>query len=283
MEDLSRRLETLTQLSITAIAQVIDVVLVAYVVYRALKLVRGTRAWRILGGIIIFVIALFLSDFFQLHTLHWILDKATVLAPVALVILLLPELRQTLEGFAKLGLWPERLILGEEKTTAANTVEEIIAAVIEMGNSHVGAIIIIERNIRLDDIIATGVLIQARASATLIKSIFYYGNPLHDGAVVIRGDQILAAACRLPLSESFQLDPNTHMRHRAGLGITEQTDAIAIIVSEERGTISVALENRIQRIPSAPELREFLNQEIRGITTDKPPRKRRKLKNLIRS
>lgn len=282
MEDLSRRLGTLTQLSITAIAQVIDVLLVAYVVYRALKLVRGTRAWRILGGIIIFVIALFLSDFFQLHTLHWILDKATVLAPVALVILLLPELRQTLEGFAKLGLWPERLLLGEENTTATNTIEEIIASVIEMGSSQIGAIIILERNIRLDDIITTGVLINAKASATLIKSIFYYGNPLHDGAIVIRGDQIIAAACRLPLSESLQLDPNTHMRHRAGLGITEQTDAIAIIVSEERGTISVAIENRIQRISSAPELRDFLNQEVKGVPKNRTPRKRRKLKNLIR-
>ena len=283
MEDLSRRLAVLSQLSITAIAQIIDVALVAYVVYRALKLVRGTRAWRILGGIVIFVAALFLSDFFQLHTLHWLLDKATVLAPVALVILLLPELRQTLEGFAKLGLWPERLLLGQDHQTATTTIEEIIAAVIEMASSQVGAIIVLERNIRIDDVIATGVLIQAKASATLIKSIFYYGNPLHDGAVVIRGDQIMAAACRLPLSEAGHLDPNTHMRHRAGLGITEQTDAIAIITSEERGTISVTSEGNVRKISGAQELRELLNQEIRGLTQDKPSRKRRKLKHLIRT
>ena len=278
LDEITNFLTKFSGASINFAVQIIDIFLVAYVVYRILRLVRGTRAWRILGGIVIFAGALFLSDYLHLHTLHWLLDKATLLAPVALVILLLPELRQTLESFARLGLWPERLTGGQPKT-ASNTVQSIITAVNEMSASRIGCIIVIERVGRLDDIIATGVLLNAKVGETALKSIFYYGNPLHDGAVLIRGDQIISAACRLPLSENTKLDPNIHMRHRAGLGITEQTDALAVIVSEERGSISVAIDGKLHKISDSKELKEILDKEIRGEDEGtKPRRKKRTLR-----
>lgn len=277
MNDVFRRLQELKQVSLENLINLIDILLVAYVVYRILSLIRSTRAWRILGGIVIFVAALFISDYLQLKTLHWVLDKATLLAPVALVILLLPELRQTLEGFAKLGLWPTRL--GADARAGANTVEEIVASVAEMSASSVGAIIVVERGTKLEDICQNGVQLNAEVSAPLLGSIFYEGNPLHDGAVVIREDRIVAAACRLPLSEASNLDHHLHMRHRAGLGIAEQSDAVVVIVSEERGTISVAIDSELRRLSDHHELRELLNTEIRGVhQDDQKPRRRRKEK-----
>jgi len=209
---------------------------------------------------------LFLSRYLQLRTLNWILDKATLLAPVALVILLLPELRQALESFARFGLLPERL--AGESRVAAHTVEEIVASVAEMSAQRVGAILVVERGTLLNDIAENGVCLDAKVSAPLIGSIFYEGNPLHDGAVLIRGDSIVAAACRLPLSENRALDPTVHMRHRAGVGISEQSDSVAIMVSEERGTISVAIDGQLRKLRDHLELREVLNGEIRGVTQD---------------
>lgn len=261
-------------MSLENLINLIDILLVAYVVYKLLSLIRSTRAWRILGGIVIFVAALFLSDYLQLKTLHWLLDKATLLAPVAVVILLLPELRQTLEGFARLGLWPERL--GAEARAGANTVEEIVAAVAELAANNIGALIVIERGTKLQDICLNGVQLNATVSAPLLGSIFYEGNPLHDGAAIIREDRVIAAACRLPLSENTRLDQHLHMRHRAGLGISEQADAVVVIVSEERGTISVSIDGTLTKLPGHAELRDLLNTEIRGVHEDRPKLGRRR-------
>lgn len=274
MNDIFRRLQELKQVSLENLINLIDILLVAYVVYKLLSLIRSTRAWRILGGIVIFVAALFLSDYLQLKTLHWLLDKATLLAPVAVVILLLPELRQTLEGFARLGLWPERL--GAEARAGANTVEEIVAAVAELAANNIGALIVIERGTKLQDICLNGVQLNATVSAPLLGSIFYEGNPLHDGAAIIREDRVIAAACRLPLSENARLDQHLHMRHRAGLGISEQADAVVVIVSEERGTISVSIDGTLTKLPGHAELRDLLNTEIRGVHEDRPKLGRRR-------
>lgn len=274
MNDIFRRLQELKQVSLENLINLIDILLVAYVVYKILSLIRSTRAWRILGGIVIFVAALFLSDYLQLKTLHWLLDKATLLAPVAVVILLLPELRQTLEGFARLGLWPERL--GGEVRSGANTVEEIVAAVAELAANNIGALIVIERGTKLEDICLNGVQLNATVSAPLLGSIFYEGNPLHDGAAIIRDDRVIAAACRLPLSDNSRLDQHLHMRHRAGLGISEQADAVVVIVSEERGTISVSIDGTLTKLPGHAELRDLLNTEVRGVHEDRPKLGRRR-------
>jgi diadenylate cyclase len=272
LEDLLRQYSSLRDLTPREIfVHVLDILLVAYLNYRLLLLVRGTRAWKILGGVLVFLVVLLLSRALGFHTLYYLLDRATILAPVALVILLLPELRSALEGFGKLGLWPQKLTVGPEERTEARTVEELVAACAELAAQSVGALIVIEKGTLLEEIAANGVQLDAKVSAPLLNAIFYEGNPLHDGAVIIRGDTIVAAACRLPLSESQRLDPNLHMRHRAGVGVTEALDCIAVIVSEERGTISYAHEGRLSRLANHIELRDRLNRELRQVGEEKKP------------
>ena len=257
-----------------SIVDVTDILLVAYLVYRLLAMIRGTRAWRILGGIVVFILALYASSALRLNTLHWVLDKATLLAPVALVILLLPELRQALETVGKIGLWPQVLPSLSEPAAEAQTVEEIVAAVAEMASARVGALIVLERTASLDEIIANGVPLDAKVTAPVLGAIFYPGNPLHDGAAIIRGDRIVAAACRLPLSESERLDANVHMRHRAAVGVTEALDCLCVVVSEERGTISLAADGRLRRLGSHLELREILNTQFRGVASGRKTERR---------
>lgn len=261
MEELASRLSELVTFSADSLRNAVDILLVAYVIYRLLKLVRGGRAWRIVLGVLVFVGALFASDRLGLRALHYLLDKATILAPVAIVILLLPELRQALEGFSKVGIWTERFM--STGTGKAEVIEEIVAAAIEMSDTKTGALIVVERGSLLDDIAATGVPMDAEVSAPLLASIFYGSNPLHDGAVIVRKDRILAAACQLPMSESQEIAVQYHMRHRAGVGITEQTDAVTLIVSEERGSINVAVRGRMTHCRNTDELRDMLYRELR--------------------
>lgn len=245
----------------------LDILVVAFVIYRLFLLVRGPRAWRIVTAVIMFVLLLAISRGLKFYELNWILDKAALLGPVALVILLLPELRQGLEGLGKLGteaLQPLQKLGRNDARTELRVIEEIVLAVTELAAGSVGALIVIERENTLEEIASNGVLLNATVSAPLLVSIFYEGNPLHDGAVIVRKDKIVSAASRLPLSESSRLAQNVHMRHRAAVGITEASDALAIIVSEERGTISYAIEGNLRRLGSHTELREVLNKEVRG-------------------
>lgn len=255
----------------------IDILLVAVLVFWTLKLIRNTRAWRVVGGVAIFVILLFLSDFFHLRTVHWMLDKATVLGPVALVILLLPELRQALEGFARLGLWPNRNSNASQQLTI-RSVDDIVASVVEMAASRVGALIVIERNHTLDDVIHTGVTVDSTITSPLLTTIFSKGSPLHDGAVVLRGDRVAAAAARLPLSDNEQLSKKFHMRHRAAVGLSEVTDALVLIVSEERSEVSIAVDGAIRTLPNPDAIRQRLLTEMDLVA--KPSRSsRRKREN----
>lgn len=253
----------------------IDILIVAFITYKLLMLVRGTRGWRILLGLLVFTLALTLSDFFNLVTLHWLLEKATMLGPVALVILFLPELRQTLEGLTRIGFFPESVTeAGHERNLDRSSVEEIVGAVSEMSRDRIGAIIVIETGAHLDEIAENGVRLKAKISTSLLGSIFYGQNPLHDGAVIIRGDTILAAACRLPLSESTTIARNMHMRHRAAIGVTESNDCVSIVVSEERGTISVVQNGQIQTMQNTTELREILVRVTTEELTKEEPRKK---------
>lgn len=275
-ETLKPLLDLFREVSWRSAVSVIDILLVTYLVYRLFSLVRGTRALRIVAGIGIFLFTLFLSKWLQLDTLHWLLEKATLLGPVALVILLLPELRQALEGFGQLGLWTQKLVGTERADVKAETVEQIVAAAAEMSAARIGALIVIEQTSPLSEVVASGVPLNAQLSTPLLVSIFYEGNPLHDGAVVLRGDVIVSAACRLPLSDNTRLDPSLHMRHRAGIGVSEHHDCLVIIVSEERGTISVVRDGHLRRMAGHVELREVLNRELRHVAEDETPNEPRR-------
>jgi diadenylate cyclase len=263
LEEALRSFQVFRTFSPDSVRAVFDILCVSYVIYRLLALIRGPRAWRILGGIVVFVILLLASAAMGIRTLHWLMDKATILGPVALVILLLPELRQALEGFGKLGFWPQQSPMTEHGIEA-KALEEIVAAATEMATSRTGALLVVERGTPLDETIGNGVPIDAAISAPLLTSIFYGANPLHDGAVIIRGERVLSAACRLPLSENPRLDPYLHMRHRAAIGISENHDCLVIVVSEERGTIGFVSDGNLKPV-SPQELREELNRELRGM------------------
>lgn len=245
---------------------VVDVLLVAYVIYRLLMLVQGTQAWRIFLGCLGFVVIYRLSAVLQLNTLYWLLDKAIYLGPAAFVILFFPELRAAIEGFLPQTVFLDKLASAKiEERAAARTVEELVAAVAELAADRVGALIVVERVAPLDEFVANGVRLDALVSAPLLESIFFEKNPLHDGAAILKGDHIVAAACRLPLSQSKTIDPHVHMRHRAAVGITEALDCLSIVVSEERGTISIAIDGDLRRLASHNELRSILNRELRNI------------------
>jgi len=228
------------------ITDVIDVVIVAFVIYKVLGFIRETRAEQLVKGLLVLVVVTFVSDKFNLNTLYWILRNTMTLGVIALVIVFQPELRRALEyvGRSKF-IKPQFAQMDKEK--AKMITSAIIKAVDYFSSNKVGALIIMERETTLNDITETGTPIDAAISTELLGNIFYEGAPLHDGAAVVRGDRIIAAGCVLPLSQSKTLSRDLGTRHRAGIGITENSDAISIIVSEESGIISIAVDGKLSR------------------------------------
>lgn len=225
---------------------VADVLVVAFVTYKLMMLVKGTRAWQILWGLGIFFLFVIVSKWLNLRALNWLLQVFLPLGPVALVILFYPELRHALEEVGRLKFLGDGFVmLGHEDIS--NLVEALTKVAADMSRSKTGVLMVIEREVGLDTIVATGKAIDAEVSAELLKTIFHPGSPLHDGAVIIRGSRIIAAGCILPLSDSPRIGTMIHTRHKAAVGITEQSDAVVMVVSEETGTISLCTEGRLLR------------------------------------
>jgi diadenylate cyclase len=228
------------------ITDVIDVAIVAFVIYKVLGFIRETRALQLVKGLLILVLITVLSDQFNLYTLNWILRNTLQLGVIALVIVFQPELRRALEyvGRSKF-ITPQFAQMDKERVKVITAA--IIKAVDYFSSNKIGALIIMERETILNDIAETGTKIDAEISTELLGNIFYVGAPLHDGATIVRGDRVFAAGCVLPLTQSKTLSKELGTRHRAGIGITENSDAIAIIVSEETGIISVAVDGKLSR------------------------------------
>ena len=228
------------------ITDVIDVAIVAFVIYKVLGFIRETRALQLVKGLLVLVLITVLSDKFNLYTLNWILRNTMTLGVIALVIVFQPELRRALEyvGRSKF-ITPQFAQMDKERVKVITSA--IIKAVDYFSSNKIGALIIMERETVLEDIAETGTKISAEISTELLGNIFYEGAPLHDGATIVRGDRIYAAGCVLPLTQSKTLSKDLGTRHRAGIGITENSDAIAIIVSEETGIISIAVDGKLSR------------------------------------
>jgi diadenylate cyclase len=228
------------------VTDVIDVAIVAFVIYKVLGFIRETRAMQLVRGLLVLVLIAVLSDYFDLYTLNWILRNTLQLGVIALVIVFQPELRRALEyvGRTKF-ITPQFAQMDKERVKEITSA--IIKAVDYFSNNKIGALIIMERETVLEDIAETGTKINAEISTELLGNIFYLGAPLHDGATIIRGDRIYAAGCVLPLTQSRMLSKDLGTRHRAGIGITENSDAISVIVSEETGIISLAVDGKLTR------------------------------------
>ena len=227
------------------ITDVIDVAIVAFVIYKILNFIRETRAEQLVKGLLILVAATFFSDLMNLYTLNWILEGTLTLGLIALIIVFQPELRRALEYLGRSKFLKMQGEINKEK--AKQITSTISKAVDYFSVGKIGALIIMEREISLNDIAETGTRINGEISAETLTAMFYPGAPLHDGAAVIRGDRILAAGCVLPLTQNRSLGKDLGTRHRAGIGITERSDAIAIIVSEETGIISIAIDGKLSR------------------------------------
>jgi len=257
---------------INIIQTIVDIGIVSYVIYKVIILVRDTRAWQLMKGIFFILVANELSRLLGLKTIHFILNNIITVATIALVVLFQPELRRVLEQIGRSRF--RDLFSFEEQGTRIQTtamIEEIVKACVEMSRTYTGALIVIEGNTKIGEIINTGTMLDSHISAELLINIFTPNTPLHDGAVIIRDNKIKAAACFLPLTDNPNLSKELGTRHRAALGITEVSDSIAIVVSEESGKISFALNGGLTRNLTADTLRKALNKNLleKGISSKK--------------
>jgi diadenylate cyclase len=223
------------------ILDVIDVLIVAFLFYRLFTMIKGTRASQMFVGLIIIVFASIVAQWFHLNALNWLINSLKTVWVILFVILFQPELRALLTHIGQ-----NRLVRALIRVEEYGVVAETIKAVEEMAKDRRGAIIVFERDMGLRDYVETGTKIDATVSAELLETIFTPHSPLHDGAVVIRGDAIVAASCILPLSQTRRLSPLLGTRHRAALGLAEETDAAVLVVSEETGAISIAHKGELK-------------------------------------
>ena len=239
------------------VGAVIDIAIVAYVLYRFFLLIRGTRAIQLLKGVAILLIATFASQFLRLYTVNWILANARLMLAVAIPVVFQPELRKFLEqiGRGRFFKGSSLMLMGE--VNIDRMLDEVTKAVGQMSRNRIGALIVLERETGLSDYVETGIPIEGLVSSEFLVNIFVPNTPLHDGAVIVRGDRVLAAACFLPFTDS-QVGTEFGGRHRAALGITEVSDSLAIAVSEETGTISLASSGRVVRHLDVKTLHEML-------------------------
>lgn len=231
---------SINQLALFRITDVIDIALVSYIVYKALKFIRDTRTIQLLKGIVLVIVLTQVSYFAKLNTMYYILSNFLQLGVIALLIVFQPELRRILEHVGR--TTGEKLFIyhNEFGAEALQVLREISKAAQAMSNTRTGALIVIENKDNIDSLISSGVPISAKVSSQLIENIFVPDTPLHDGAAVIRNYKIEMASCVLPLSQNPNISTSYGTRHRAGIGISEESDAVSVIVSEETGKISVA-------------------------------------------
>jgi len=243
------------KLPIFGLRDIVDIILVTMIIYYILKLFKGTRTIYIVVGLLAVITLSILSTFFNLKGLMWLLSAFTRYGLLALIVIFQPEIRK---GLAIIGTGP---FMGEKKKLGFPEIQELERAIKSMVNQGIGGIIVIERNMKLDDFITeSGVKIYANLSAPLIVSIFTPASPLHDGALVIRGNHIIGAKVILPLSQVGIVDSALGTRHRAAIGITEHTDALAVVISEERRTVRIAQKGILSEALTFDNLRKYLEE-----------------------
>lgn len=250
-------------LRLISLSDVIDISILAYVVYKIIGLIQRTNAAKAARALLILVVALWLSYQLHLNAINFLLSKAVELGFLALVILFQPEIRRFLEQMGNNSVSISRFFRSDvPETELEKAIQETVEAYDEMAKNKVGALTVFERNTDLTNVVSSGTAFQSTVSAELLKNIFYPKAPLHDGAVIIRKGRIAAAACMLPMSESMNLSKDLGMRHRAGLGMTERSDAVVAIVSEETGAISVSIGGTLRRHLSPETLGRVLRNEL---------------------
>ena len=253
------------------ITDIIDILIVAVVVYKLLGLIKQTRAEQLFKGVLLLVVATFLSDLFNLHTINWILKGTVALGAVAILVVFQPELRRGLEylGRSKFVNAPFEQM---DKEKGKHITSNIVKAIDSFSRDRVGALIVFERQTNLTDIMESGTIVDAEISDQILGNIFYEGATLHDGAVIIRDGRVYAAGCVLPLTKNNSISKDLGTRHRAGIGITENSDALTLIVSEETGIISIAEDGQLSRFLDVKTVEKKLLNMYMNIDEGSRPR-----------
>ena len=245
------------------VTDIIEIIILSYLIYAVMLWFKKTRAWTLFKGIMVIAIFMGIATLFQLNTLLWIFKNTISVGIIAVIILFQPELRRALEELGRKNILSDVLIR-EDKSSRNhrlndNTIQEIVAATTDMSKNKTGALIVVEQDVALGEYESTGISVDAAVSKQLLVNIFEHNTPLHDGAVIIRNNRILSATCYLPLTSRTDLNKDLGTRHRAGLGISEVSDSMTIIVSEETGTISVAHTGTLYRNIDPEMLRKHLS------------------------
>lgn len=243
-------------------ANAVEIFIIAYLIYHILIWIKNTRAWSLLKGLVIILIFWVFAAYFRMNTILWLGRNILGFAVTAIIIILQPELRKALEELGNKeivsSVLPFATSKREEDGFSQKTVNEIVKACVEMGKVRTGALIVIECKQPLGEFERTGIDVDGLVTSQLLINIFEHNTPLHDGAVIVRGNRITSATCYLPLSDNLHLDKNLGTRHRAGLGISEVTDSVTVIVSEETGKISLAYKGMLERNLDGEQLKEKL-------------------------
>ncbi|MGM9578534.1 MAG: diadenylate cyclase CdaA [Evtepia sp.] len=255
------------------ISDLLDIVILAYVVYKGINILQRTNAAKVAKALLLILVVMWLSYQFNLNTINFVLSKAVELGLLALVIIFQPEIRRFLERIGSNNV--SRIFRNDAPVSELETaINETVEAYGEMSKNKVGALMVFERDTDLANVISSGTAFQSSVTSELLKNLFFPKAPLHDGAVVVRQGKIVAAGCMLPMSESMNLSKDLGMRHRAGLGMSERSDAVVAIVSEETGAISVAIRGNLRRHLSPETLGRVLRNEL--LPREQEPSKLRK-------
>ena len=274
---------TLGYLRLMTVSDLIDIAILSFVFYKCIGIFQRTNAAKVAKALLIIVVAMWISYQFNLNAINFILSKAVELGLLALVVIFQPEIRRFLEkvGSNSVSGFSRYFRSEAPVTDLEQAIAETVEAYAELSKSKIGALMVFERETDLSHIIASGTPFQSTVTSELLKNLFYPKAPLHDGAVVVRRGKIVAAACMLPMSESMNLSKDLGMRHRAGIGMSENSDAVVVIVSEETGSISVAIGGMLKRHLMPETLRQLLRNELMPQPEEEPDKPRLSLRELL--
>ncbi len=252
------------------IMDVVEILIIAVLVYYLILWIKNTRAWVLMRGILVLFAFYVVAYVLQLDVILWIFVNAITVGITAIMIIFQPELRKALEQIGKRSEFLQVFSGKEQHGFSERTVDELVRAALELSKTRTGALIVIERSVKLDDYEQTGIAVDAIITSELLINIFEKNTPLHDGAVIVRGDRVAAATCYLPLSDNMRLSKELGTRHRAGIGISEATDSVTLIVSEETGGISIAEGGSLMRRLGKDTLRSKLSTLQENTTEESP-------------
>jgi len=254
-------------------SDVLEILILSFLIYQILVWIKNTKAWNLLKGLVVIMVFILVAAIMEMSTIIWIVQNVFQIGVIALVIILQPELRRALEELGKKnimnGLLPIDVKSSEGGLFSDKTIQETARACVEMSRVRTGALIVVAQNDSLSDYESTGIEVDGMVTSQLLINIFEKNTPLHDGAVIIRGDRITSATCYLPLSDNTGLSKALGTRHRAGIGISEATDSLTLIVSEENGMISAAYQGELKRGLNQQDIEELLTRIQNKTTEDK--------------